>query len=440
MALYPNGRRGLAAYHLWGEGGRTSIWLLFIFYLFFASLISSLTPRPLLVLPTHFIAHVLVLAAIGTLVYRSSLRVLERRPAVGRTLHVGAGVSFILAFLAMVGSGAFLDDLTPAALARFDAWFDQAAVFYPPLATLVRPADNLLGPAVWAAGVVVAPVVAMATAARLVREPSPLVLDEVEAPGGRSFHSTFRNPWPSESREIAGVRLFFLKDVLLPTIRNPRGFLIRQWILLAASVTAPVLIWQLRREGRVSEIAAEAALWGVAMAIPSIAAYTNGLGTLGREGSGLALIRPFLRPVTLWSYKVLPVLATVVPHGLVYGAVMGGTASGLGLEPGPVSAAGLGGLAGVVAAVNAVALGFLSPDFARDSVLATGASRTARRLFEILAAYGIGVGIVTRVVTRTGVAPTELFAPMLVIAAGLGLSIGGVITLCAVRRLSLLET
>ena len=107
---------------------------------------------------------------------------------------------------------------------------------------------------------------------------------------------------------MAGIRLFFLKDILLPTTRSPHRFLTRQWILLAVAVTAPVVMWQLRREGRVSEIAAEAALWGVVMALPSVAAYLSGLGSLGREGPELALIRPFLRPATLWGYKVLPVL------------------------------------------------------------------------------------------------------------------------------------
>jgi hypothetical protein len=86
----------------------------------------------------------------------------------------------------------------------------------------------------------------------------------------------------------------------------------------------------------VSEIAAEAALWGVVMVLPSVAAYLGGLGSLGQERPELALIRPFLRPATLWGCKVLPVLAAVVPYGLVYGAITGATAAGLALDPGPL--------------------------------------------------------------------------------------------------------
>ena len=90
--------------------------------------------------------------------------------------------------------------------------------------------------------------------------------------------------------------------------------------------------------------------------------------------------------------------------------------------------------------MNAVALGFLSPDFGRRSVLATGASMTARRLFEILALYGIGVGVVTRVMTRTEVLPAEVFTITLVTTAGLGVTMGGIITFFALRRLPYLET
>jgi hypothetical protein len=440
LALYPAGRCGLAAYHLWGEVARTVLWLLFLFYLFFSALITGLTTRPLLVLPMHVIAHVLVLGALGVLAYRSSLRIRENRPSLGRSLNIGAGVGFMLAFLAMAGSGAFLENLTPAVLAQIGAWFHRAAVLYPPLAALVQPSESLLDSAVWAVGVVVAPIVATKAADRLVRQPSPLVLGDVQAPRERSFTSTFRRQWRSESRRMAGVRLFFLKDILLPTTRNRRRFLTKQWALLAVAVTAPVLIWQLRREGRMGEIAAEAALWGVVMALPSIAAYLSGLGSLGREGPGLGLLRPFLRPFTLWGYKVLPVLATVVPYGLVYGAVLGAMTAELGLGPGPLQAAGVGGLTGIVATVNAVALGFLLPDFARRSVLALGASRMAMRLFEVLAIYGIGVGVTARVLSRADVFPTQAFAPILVTTAGLGVTLEGIITFFALRRLSFLET
>jgi len=190
----------------------------------------------------------------------------------------------------------------------------------------------------------------------------------------------------------------------------------------------------------VSEITAEAVLWGVVMVLPSITAYLNGLGSLGREGPVLALMRPVVRPATLWSYKVLPVLATVLFTGVIYGAITGAVAAGLGLEPGPLQGAGIGGLAAVVATPNAVALGFLFPDFRRQSALATGAAWPARRLFEGLALYGIGIGAAVRVMTRTGVLPPDLLGAVLIITAGFAVTLAGVLTLFALSRFTRRET
>ena len=67
LALYPGGRRGLAAYDLWGEVAATGLWLLFFFYLFYGALIYGLATQPLLVLAMHLLAHFLVQAALGAL-------------------------------------------------------------------------------------------------------------------------------------------------------------------------------------------------------------------------------------------------------------------------------------------------------------------------------------------------------------------------------------
>jgi hypothetical protein len=239
---------------------------------------------------------------------------------------------------------------------------------------------------------------------------------------------------------MACVHLFFLKDILLPATRNPQRTFLRIWVLLALAITWPVALWQLRREGRVSEITAEAVLWGVVMVLPSITAYLHGLGSLGREGPVLALMRPVVRPATLWRYKVLAVLVTVLSTGVIYGALTGAVAAGLGLEPGPRQGAGLGGLAAVVATPIAVALGFLFPDFRCQSALATGAAWPARRLFEGLALYGIGTGAAARVMTRTGVLPPDLLGAVLIITAGFAVTLAGILTLFALSRFTRLET
>ena len=217
LALYPGGRHGLAAYDLWGEVAATGLWLLFFFYLFYGALIYGLATQPLLVLPMHLLAHFLVLGALGALAYRWTLRILERRPAMGRSLYIGISAGAVLAFLAMVGSATLLEDVAPGLMAPLVVWFDGAAVFYPPLAALVQPTNNLLGPLMWVAGVVAAPAVALKAAGPLMREPSPLLLGDVEALPERPFTSTFRTQWHPKARGMAGIRLFFLKDILLPT-------------------------------------------------------------------------------------------------------------------------------------------------------------------------------------------------------------------------------
>ncbi len=195
LALYPGGRHGLAAYHVGGLVSRACLGLLFFFYLFFGALIHGLTPRPFLVVPMHLIAHVLVFGACGVLAYRATLRWLERRPSRGRALDVGAGIGSILAFLAMAGSGILLEGLEPTTLARLGVWFDTVAVFYPPLAPLAQPSERLLGPTVWVTAMVVTPVIALSVAGRLVRDPSPLLLGEVESPGGTQLRRQFPDIW-----------------------------------------------------------------------------------------------------------------------------------------------------------------------------------------------------------------------------------------------------
>ena len=439
LALYPGGRRGLAASHLWGEVARTGLWLLFFFYLFYGALIGRLADRPLLTVPAHLLAHVLVLAVGGVFAYRSTLRMIEAHPGVGRAIYLGASAGAVVAFLALAASPTILGDLTPGVVVWLGAHFDPVAAVYPPLTVFVQPGESLLVPAGWLAGIAVSAVLASAMALPLMREPSPAFLGDAEPSEERRFINSFRE---RRSRTLPGgtdVHLFFLKDVWLPAARHPLRLFTRQWALLALALTPPVVLWQLRREGRVSDLASEAALWGTLMALPSLAAYLNGLMALGSEGRAFALIRPFLRPATLWRSKVLSVLAAVVPSGFTYGLIVGAAGAGLGLEPGPLRAAGVGGLAAVVASVNAVALGFLFPDFRRRGVLAPGASPPARRLFELLALYGIGLSVVTLVLTRTAAIPPGMLAPILITTATLGLTLGWVITLVALHRLPRLE-
>ena len=436
LAVYPGGRRGLATYHLWGEVATTGLWLIGFFYLFYGPLVYDLAPRPTLALPMHLIAQALVFCALGALAYRITLWTLESRPSVGRSLYSWASAGAILAFLGMAASAAVIEDLPRGGLEGSRAWVSAAAGAYPPLGALGRSVSSFPSAVTWLTGVVLAGTVASITAVPLSRRVSPLLLGDLEG----LLHPRFKSVFGGRGRAGGGARLFFLKDLWLPAVRHPRRVFTRHWVLLAIALTGPVLTWQLRREGRVSEIVAAAALWGVVMAVPSLAAYLNGLGALGREGAVSALIRPVLRPAALWGCKVQAVLVAVVPQGLVYGAITGWSATKLGLEPGPLEAAGAGALAGLVASTNAVGLGFLIPDFRRRSLLTPGASRSARRLFEALAVYGIASCIAVRIMTRTGVLPPTLFPVSVATTAGRGLTLGGIVTLLALRRFPSLES
>ena len=153
----------------------------------------------------------------------------------------------------------------------------------------------------------------------------------------------------------------------------------------------------------------------------------------------MALLRPFVRPSDLMCYKTVAALASVVPAGLVYGAAAGAISQALDMRPGPVVAAGIGGLTAAVAAAFAVSLGFLFPDFERRNVLVPGASRMGRYTFISVAFYGAGVVAGLRWMTQSGMLPSSMFVSSLLTTAGVGMALTGVVMVLALRRFPHLE-
>jgi len=233
--------------------------------------------------------------------------------------------------------------------------------------------------------------------------------------------------------------LFFLKDALLVAVRSPQRLITRQTAFLGTAGLAPALAWGLLREDLIGGFAAEALVLGLVVFLVCAAAYLGGLGSLGSEGPALALLRPVVRPLDLMGYKTLAVMASVVPAGLLYGAATGAVSQALGMRPGPVVAAGIGGLAAVVAATFAVSLAFLFPDFGRRNVLVPGASRMARYIFVSVAFYGAGVVAGLRWMTRSEMLPSSMFVPSLLTAAGVGMALTGIVMVLALRRFPHLE-
>ena len=440
LALYPGARQGLAAYHLWGEVvSPTVLWLFVFFYLFYGGLVSGLGAQPVTGTLLHVIGHTVISLALGAVAYRLTLRGLERRPTLGRPIFVVAATSAIVAFLAMAGSPQFLVELAPHRMGEIRSLLDRVALLYAPLTALAQPL-RVGGVLAWSLGVGTAGAIALGAAAPLIRSPSTIVLGEAEGPVRRRFESVFGGLRGAPSaRVLHGARMFFLKDAFLPTVRSPRRSFARQATFLGTAAGAPVLAWGLLQEGRLGEVGAEALVLGLVIVLASAAAYLRGLGSLGMEGPALALLRPVVRPSELLGYKTLAVMASVLPGGLLYGAVAGALSVALDMRPGPLAAAGIGGLAAVVGAGFAVSLGFLFPDLERQNVLVPGASRLGRFAFISLATYAGGLAVALRWMTRSGMLPPTLFLPGLIATAGVSMAVTGIVMVLALRRFPHLE-
>ncbi len=441
LAQYPHARQGLAAFHFWGETvTANTLMLLALFYLFYGPLVSRLAVHPIMGTLLHVIGHALVTLALGAVAYRLTLRTLERRPTWGRRIYHMTSFPGVLAFVMIAGGPQLLLDFWPDWIDELRSILESAGRFYAPVTALVastlRPGP-LLG---WLVGVGVAGAIALGATAPLIQTPSRTVLGEVQGLGNRRFKSVFGGrPRPSTHRVVHGARIFLLKDVLLGTVRSPQDFLRRQAVFLGTVGLACYLAWGLLQESLIGETEAEALVLGLVVFLVCASAYLRGLGSLGSEGPALALLRPVVRPLDLMGYKALVVLISVLPAGLVYGAAAGALCQALDIRPGPVVAAGVGGLTAVVAAAFAVSLAFLFPDFERRNVLVPGASRTGRYTFISVALYGAGAVAGLRWMTRSGMLPSSMFVPSLMTTAGAGMVLTGVVMMLALRRFPHLE-
>ena len=315
LTHYPHARQGLAAFHLWGETvTANTLMLLALFYLFYGSLVSRLAVHPVMGTLLHVIGHAVVTLASGAVAYRLTLRALERRPTWGPRIFDMTSYPGVLAFVMIAGGPMLLLDFAPDRIGELRSTFDSAGRFYAPVTALVastvRP-GLLLG---WLIGVGVAGAIALGAAAPLVQMPSTLLLGEVQGPVNRRFKSVFGGrKSPSTHRVVRGARIFFLKDVLLATVRSPQGFIRRQGVFLGTVGLASYLAWGLLQERLIGENEAEALVLGLVVLLVCAAAYLRGLGSLGSEGPALALLRAVARPSDLMGYKTVAVFASVVP-------------------------------------------------------------------------------------------------------------------------------
>ena len=442
LAQYPHARQCLAAFHLWGELVAFVILLLLaVFYLFYGSLVHELATHGLAGTLLHVVGHAAVTLALGAVSYRITVRTLESKPRWGPRIYNLTSFSGVFAFVMIAAGPHFLPGFALDRVHELRSILDGAGRFYPPVAALLGSMERP-GPWLgWLVGVGVAGVTALAAAAPLVRTPSVLLLGEVQGVVDRRFRSVFGGRKGRSTHRVVHItRMFFLKDILLATVRSPQAFFRRQAGFVGTVSLAPYLGWGLLQEGLIGENEAEALVMGLLVALVCIVAYRGGIGSLGSEGSALALLRPIVRPLDLMGYKTLGVLASVLPAGLLYGAFAGVLSQALDMRPGALAAAGVGGLTAMVAATFAVSLSFLFPDFERRNVFVPGSGRMGRLAFGSIALYGAGIVAALRWVTRTGLVPSNLFVPGLMTAAGFGIALTGVVMILALRRFPQLES
>ena len=225
LAHYPPARQGLAAFHLWGETvTANTLMLLALFYLFYGPLVSRLAVHPVMGTLLHVLGHAVVTLASGAVVYRITLRALERRPTWGPRIYDMTSYPGVLAFVMIAAGPMLLLDFAPDRIGEFRSIFDSAGRFYTPVTALAASTLQpglLLG---WLIGVGVAGAIALGAAAPLVQTPSTLLLGEVQGPVNRRFKSVFGGRRsPSTHRVVRGARIFFLKDLLLATSVPLRG-------------------------------------------------------------------------------------------------------------------------------------------------------------------------------------------------------------------------
>ena len=242
-------------------------------------------------------------------------------------------------------------------------------------------------------------------------------------------------------RWFDGSVLFGMKDIVSPSLRNPRAYVLRHGYLASCSLGGLAILVHYSNAGVFPT-------WGngvgVALLICMVAsalAFFEGLPCLGREGLQLFLLRPFVDSRNLIAWKTTAVVAFCVSHAVCHCLWIVGLATALGLHglPSPAFLVSLSAAAGAGSALLACAIGFLLPDIRRRSVFLPGASVPGRALFTALAAYGSGTVAAVFVLTQfhPELEPLAGLAMLVLLAiAGLALAIAIIV---APQRLFAIE-
>jgi hypothetical protein len=212
------------------------------------------------------------------------------------------------------------------------------------------------------------------------RARADLILDADSGPRSMSplrfGSSTTRPRWFRE------VRLFWIKDLVAPALRQPLREVRTHGILLTLAITSIGVLTHRAGRGLMDAPTAEVLLSALVLAIAGLLTMRFTLGRIGTEGQSLLLLRPILTPITLFSIKCATGALGSVLQSSAYMILVSGAALTLGMRRDLILYLVLEGTGwGLLLAPFGTALGFLFPDFRRNGLFLRGASHVSMFIF-----------------------------------------------------------
>ena len=413
LEAVPYARPALTAYQVLVPAvGFPIVYLLGFFYLFHGRLLASTLEYSVSGLVSHALGTATLLFACGVLV-AGLLRGTLTRPGVlrrGQVVRQVCGVLVLVSFVALPILPSFVAKRWPGALGS-QAGVGGGGLAIPPLALARAILEGEVGVAlVLAAASLGAGALALFALVRWLPRAAMELPTDLQ-PALRRRGTVFGGL----GRGAPGVRrvvLFWGKDVAAPLLRQPSRYFAQQWGLAFFGVAA---VWGGAyglREGRLSAAAATALLVAACLAVPAMLAGSQCLGSLGREGQRLALLRPVLTGGELFLSKGLAQWLYVTAHALAWTFLLFALAEGAGV-PRPGLAAGVAAAlaGGVVFTLGGMAMGFLLPDFRGDPISGhSGVGSMGKMIYYGVSVYLVGVGAASAYVEASGLVPASAVA------------------------------
>ncbi len=412
----------------------TSTFLLIFLYLFYGPILVDDAGARWVRLLGHFGVAQVQFVVVGVLAAAGTRRLLRGPQLVARAerLQRLSVAPFLLSFPLFL--------LLPGALYQHrPAWLTAAGSLAPDLLFLLQSpiaiseairTTSLGLAALWIAALLSA---ACASGLALGRWRGRAVRDLAHATGGKALANRKQKFafWCTGPTLLRQAQLFWTKD-LISADRFAWRHLRLHACLLSLALIALFTMAQLPSTAllvRVAEVGPSQVLIGLVAYL----AMARTLGSLGREGAQLRVLRPVVSMRRLFAVKTLVNTGCVLLQAPFYALAIGSVSQWMGLEVPSLRRLVLeGATAGLTFAALGSALGFLLPDFHRRSLLCPGASRISQLLFAALSGSAIAIHAVGLYLIRTGAidgwglariggVTTGFLAALIVLASGWGI-------------------